>query len=696
MPRRHLTIARSLSAAGLVAAAAYLIWRAVWSIGHAPLPLALPALALEIAGALGSAALVWALWCGTPPEVTPDRAGSPGAGWHGTVDIVVRVGAQSPADIRATLLAARSVEQSVGVTMVEIGARAEVADLAAELGIAHLVVDDGDRNGLHAAVGASPAAGFLLLEAGDIPTTDAIIRLVGAVTRPSIAVVQGRCEVFGGDATERDADGRHELTFERTSLNPALGARGAALFSDAGALVCRAALASVPVTGAGPIEAQWQLSVELMRNGWEIVAPAQPPVFARQASRDRAAVSADRVERVYASRAIVAGPRGVLRGGGLTTAHRLGVLAWTVRPLSGFRRILTFAMLIGVLLGGREPFVASAWQMGVLWLPSFVLVPLGLRLLSGRALGLGDRTRWSLRYAGVALCSLPGCGGPDRRVVAAGAPQTPWTAHMLPAMVSAISVVVVLRGISEQWTHTLGPLPRESLIAALIAAVWLLLMAMDSLRLLARPVQPRRDLRVGSWQSAALEDDVVFMVDVSASGAGLVSERQLMAGSRTVLETTIPTATGCVSVVLPATVRNIRPDVGGGWHIGVEFLHPTGVAANALVEFCLIEPARRMLGEGGRVAPSDDLVHLPNAVVPRRSALRLAAAFAMLGVIASAVPTAVNAEAPNAAGAVRATVATAPSTPVLGSVTMVVLLLSLTAALATSLALATVHRRPDR
>ena len=694
MNPRSATIARICCAVGLVAAVAYLVWRVGWSLGQAPLMLAIPALALEVAAVIGAATLTWALW---PSPETP-ASSTVHAPWRGEVDIVVRVDDQPVTDVRASVLASRSVDGCAGITLLLLDGRDDVRALADELGVVCRLAEVGDRNGLRSAALLHEAPAFLLLDAGDVPSSDALTQLTAHAVRNDIAVVQGRCEVYGGDSTENNPDGRHELTFERQSLNPALGARGMAVFTDSGALIRRRALATMPIDNDNAIAAQWQTTIEFMRAGWRVIAPVDCIVIGRQASRDLAAISRERVRRAAAARTVVSGPRGVLRVPDLSVAQRVAMVAWTVRPLSGIRRVLTFAMLIGVLLGSQEPFVISPVHVTALWLPSFVLTAVGLAMLSGNTLRLGDRTRWSLRYAGVALCSL----APFNRLSEAErGSNSPPAARLLPAMITAISIVVVMRGISEQWTHTLGPLPRETLVAALTCAVWLLLMAMDSLRLLARPLLPRRDFRVGSWQPASLHDQIVFMVDVSARGAGIVVERQLMTGTRARLETTLPTSTGCISASLPVVVRNIRPDVSGGWHVGVEFEDPPWEAANALSELCVIEPARRHMrfARGAAVdhAERPEVVSLTAPMPTRRPALRLAAACALLGVVASAIPTAVNAEAPSrAASAGVSSVVSAQqtsSTPIASAVTMVLMLLSLSAVLAMSMALGVVKPR---
>jgi hypothetical protein len=332
MNPRSLNTARLVCVAGLVAAVAYLTWRIGWSLGGTPLMLAVPALALEVAALIGSAVLVWALWPGTEPRSTvAQRATSPAdPAWTGAVDIVVRVDDQVISDLRATLLACRTVEGAAAVSVLSVSGRPEVRELADELGVVWHPAETGDSNGLRTAALMHEAPSFLLLDAGDVPSVDAIERLRAHGVRSTIAVIQGRCEVFGGDLTESNPDGRHELTFERRALNPALGRRGCAVFADSGALVRRDALARVPIDNANAVAAQWQTSVELMRAGWEIVAPAGCIVIGRQAARDLATISVDRVRRTAAARAVVSGPRGVCRVRGLTFAQRAAFVAWTV------------------------------------------------------------------------------------------------------------------------------------------------------------------------------------------------------------------------------------------------------------------------------------------------------------------------------------------------------------------------------
>ena len=160
---------------------------------------------------------------------------------------------------------------------------------------------------------------------------------------------------------------------------------------------------------------------------------------------------------------------GALRGSDTGVARRLAALAWAVRPMSSFRRVAMIAVLCVSLLAGAVPMRISAVAMFALWAPAFVYGSLGVCLLSGWTLRPGDRTRWSLHNIGAAFTSLR-----SAESVAATADRPPiftlpssQYGPSLVAVVVALSVVLTLRGLSEQFTHALGVLPHAALLAML-------------------------------------------------------------------------------------------------------------------------------------------------------------------------------------------------------------------------------------
>ena len=246
------------------------------------------ALAVEVVGFLGSILLTWALWPASPP--TPEDAFVEPR----LVDVVVRVDHQPIHQVRATLLALQSMSAGPPV-IVDLGARLEIVALAAEFGTAYAAPDIDDHNGLKTCGAACASSVFLLLDAGDIPSADAISHLLPLMDDDRVAVAIGQSLMSDDDSAEHGPNGLHELTFDRVSLNPALGTRGAAILSESGALIRRAAVQSVEVGDEEPIEAQAMWSMALMEQGWKVVAATGSPVLVRQVIQSQDTVYEQRV-----------------------------------------------------------------------------------------------------------------------------------------------------------------------------------------------------------------------------------------------------------------------------------------------------------------------------------------------------------------------------------------------------------------
>lgn len=642
MRRNEHLAARVLAVTGLIGGVAYLGWRLVASMDHAPAWLAGPFFGVELVGLLATVLLTWALWP------------SPGAARRGPVtvtpvDVVVRTDGQATHELRATLLALRDVRSSARVVVVDHDGRPEVAALAHSFGALYAATDPDDHNGL-AVVRATVHTGeFLLLDAGDVPTDDIVERLAIDLADPDVAVVQGLGVTIADDSPEHGPDGRHELTFERSALNPALGRRGVAVWTGAGSLVRTHALAVVPETLAGPVESCWLATVALHGAGWRITAPADVPVLAHRAERDADRVYRERVQRVRGARQMLFGEYGVMRPRSFTVDQRLAALAWSVRPLSSLRRVAFLAVLCGALLAGEVPFTGTVAVMGVLWAPYFVYTSLAVSLLSGWTLRPGDRTRWSLHNIGATFNSGLDPFTDSGRPPVVNLPARQYGASLVGAVIM-VSVVLVLRGLSDRVTHTMGELPQPALLAMVAVGLWVLALSLDVLRVLGRRAQVRRATRVGAALSASLAERGVTLVDLTALGAGVVSHAGFEVGEHAVLEAIVPTRTGVTSMTVSAVVRNVAPTVTGEWRLGLEFVEVDDVTADALAEFCVIEPAWEELGLAPGISVTDPM---PVASAPEvvaspgagRMALRLVSLFALVGAVASSLPARAEASA---------------------------------------------------
>ncbi len=636
-------IGRGVALVGLAFGAAYVGWRIVATLAGAPVWLAVVTLLVEIVGFVAVTSLVWALW--RSPEVRSPRRAP--ADMPLDVDVLIRCSGQDTESLRATLLAS---QQLGSVYVLDLGARPEIAALALEADAVYIATDSEDLDGLGQSLHALAAPTVLMLEAGDVPRPDIVDRLAPWLDEPDVAVVQGRAVSVQNDSAEHDAGGRHDKDFERRALVPSLGARGMGAYTGSGALIRRSALIGLPIGHATRPMVQAEITLGLMRQGWRIAAPGGDPVVAVASQ-----TQPDVVESMHACEAsgalhLLGGPDGALRINSLSVRQRLALLAMASRPLAGVRRSVVILILLASLLSGSLPFTPSVFGLVALWAPWFGLSSLGLWVLSDGSLRPGDRLRSSMRLLGASWRGVMAPNGrpEDPQYAVAGA----FGVHhgvASAAAVAAISVVVGLRGVSDRLTHTLQPLPIDQTAGLLVVVLWSLGGGLDALRLLARRAQTRRATRVASSLPSTFADRAALVVDLTPHGAGVISEAELAIGAHDELNLVLPTATGVVSATVPIMVRNARADFSGERRYGVEFGSVPTYVADALAEYCVVQPAVELMGgavaDVGQADARPVVVPDDRAMLPRRIGLRVAALVAVAGAMASSVPTSVQAAA---------------------------------------------------
>jgi hypothetical protein len=608
-----------LASVGLLAAVAYLVWRAGWSWEGARWWLTWPLLFAEVAAAAGGALLAWALWPRRRSTVA-GRAPLPGA-----VDVVVRADGHPDAELRATLISVRRVFGIERVHVATAGPTARLHQAAADHrgSVLELAADD---PAALVACSSLTAPWVLLLDAGDVLADDVLLRCADVITG-DVGAVQVAVTSSEGDSAEHQADGHHELHAERVSILPALGDRGTAFITESVTLLRTEALAAGAARRGHREQAAWRTTLALWRKGWRVVTTVGAPAAVRVSRRDAHDVLEDRTVRAGAARELVLGRDGALFGRGWSPRQRLSMLAWSVRPLAGFRRTVMMIVIAGSLLAGRAPFRLDPVPLALGFLPAFVLVPLGLFLLSDYSLRPGDRTRWSLRTLGPAWRSLAmPPAGTDLQVVS---PTPIFAAHLAPAsVVVLISVIVAMRGVSERLTGALHEFPERDLVLLLLAALWLLAMALDSLRLLGVGRALRSSNRRPAALPAEVGDDTGFVVDLSIGGAGVVLPHAPLPGERMTMRMAIPHSSGCTTAELPVIIRHVRRDLGGQWLVGTEFTSVPSSATDALAEYAVVDPAITRLQTGRSPAANP-----PRTA--RNAALRTVAFSGLLGAFVS-------------------------------------------------------------
>lgn len=593
--------ARGLVVLGLVASAAYLVVRAATTLDGVPLVLSLPALGIELAGALAASLLAWALW------PAPNRAGHDHADLVNGVgrdvpsadvpsadvppaDVIVSVESQSANQVRATVVALRSVSGVGSVLLADGSVDGEHVALADELGIGY--VRDTEPGVPAYIVGVSTTPYVLFLEAGDIPSTDIIERL-STRTAPDVAVVQGLG--VDGDAADIAAKATvPDLAFERSSLNPALGRRGLAFWLGSGSLVRLSALRSVaPETGSSALEARWLTSAALHAAGWRIVAPDDLAVVAHRRLTPDGAVHRDRRDRALGGLRLLG--RALRQPSPRRLARGAACAAWAVRPVSGLRSAALVVLVSVSLLTGVAPLRIDSAALAVLWLPAALYTALGVSMLSDNQLRIGDRLRYALHSMGPAL-GVMGRRGP--RALAA----TQHGATLVVATVLLGSGLVVralverLAGARLSFTP-LRTMDRAELVVMVALAVLLVAGAVEVFRGVSVRAQARRSTRVGAELAATVDGWAVHVIDLTAEGAGILTLLPVEVGGRVWIEADLPTSSGITRTSALAVVRSQHPMEFGEWRLGLEFEQWSEGTLDALAEFCGVEPMRAVLGE---------------------------------------------------------------------------------------------------
>lgn len=149
--------------------------------------------------------------------------------------------------------------------------------------------------------------------------------------------------------------------------------------------------------------------------------------------------------------------------------------AWSVVSVDGLRRMMSVVVLVAVLFSGRAPFERPPVVPVALLAGGVVGVSVGHWLLSAGRLRPGRRFVWSMGSVGAGLGDGTSRSGLPIR----------WMTTM--ATMVALNLAVALRGLSDRWTHGLGPMAHDARTVAMSASFVLVGAGLLALRTLPNP-----------------------------------------------------------------------------------------------------------------------------------------------------------------------------------------------------------------
>ncbi|MCU1360408.1 MAG: Cna domain protein, partial [Ilumatobacteraceae bacterium] len=429
-------------------------------------------------------------------------------------------------------------------------------------------------------------------------------------------------------------------------------ARGGAVFLGSGAMVRRSVLRGIAVPRGARRSAELRWSIKVRAAGHQLVAPPRPIVSAASVNAERAVID-ERRRGVRAAIATLLSRHDPLWTFGLRGAHRVGYLAWMVRPLSGLRRVIFVGILVACLVTGTSPIEpqSSVWIVAGLWAAWFVLQGWAIDQCSDGILRPGDRTRWSMRTMGASIAALFGAGraavGESMDAARPGGWRGPGCHRFLVFALLVVSAGSIAIGI-DRWHSFLSRITSADTdpwtrAAVAVVAIWTVALMLDVMRCLIGGPQLRAAQRLNVRLDATIDDNAARITNLSPRGVGVQFDggADLIVGDQVTVRFLVPTGSETTAEVATiATVRSIRHEHTRrtfGISCGLEFGAMDRVSADALFAYCAVvhpgSPAEAL----DQRPRSDELVAGPVSQ-QRFMGVRLAGATALLGIGAAMMP----------------------------------------------------------
>jgi cellulose synthase (UDP-forming) len=596
-------------AAALVAASAYLVWRWGWSMDGASLWISVPLAVAETYTVLMLALLVFS--CRRLAERRTPRAP---AGRR--VAVLIATFDEDEDVLRPTVVGALAVRNDVPpeVWVLDDGGRPWVDAMCRELGARYLsrpAPRAGAKAGnLNHALGVVRAEFLVTLDADHVPRPDLVERMLGHMSDPRVAVVQGPQAFYNrgfGHPRAEDDPLRNEQSIFFDVICRGKDRHGAAFWCGCPSLLRRSAIMDVGGVATDTVVEDAHTSLRLNAAGWKVVyhdevmalgvAPEEIGAFVVQRSRwARGSLQMLRLDMPLLKR-------------GLTWRQRIAYTESCLHFLEGPQRLVGMLAPALVLATGAVPITSSPWAYAAIFLPQLVLVPLASKVLTRGHYRLLESERYSVVRMEAylrALAALPRGTGGGFKVTPKGA-RTGGAPVARALRVPLALAGLTLAGVAVQTAAQILDWPqRLPDMASSITTVWALvnLALVVHTYLWAGTIQHRRSSHrfpVSAHAAYSADESASPSLpgrieDVSRHGARLIAAEPREPGEH--LRIVLLLEDGPLEVA--ATVATVTPERGGGHRIGLVFAGMSGSVGDALVAWCFANP----FGDEIRVSPA--------------------------------------------------------------------------------------------
>ncbi len=602
-------LVRALVTVALVWGVVYLVWR-VLDTGRGTQPVMFWTLyAAEVFGLLMLASFAFLAW-----RIPVTRR--PSIGWRPTVDVFVCTYDEGLDVLGATLVGCDRIAYSHTTWVLDDGRRDEVRLLAERFGARYLsraTNEHAKAGNINNALGHTHGQLILILDADHVPQPDILDATVGYFDDPSVALVQTPHDFGNHDSFQHFETGRHDQSMFFEVLMPGKDRHDGAFWCGSAAVILRHALEGIGGIATETVAEDFHTTIRLHGQGWHTRYHDETLVQGL-APHDLASYLLQRDRWARGNLAVLRTRENPVIAPGLTLKQRASYLSSLLAYFVPIQRLAMLAVLVAMLVTGRLPLHATAWQFGVFWLPWMVL-----NLVASSMLCRGQASLWDGAYSTHltsetftrALLALVHPFRASFRVTPKdGIDDGGWSAVRQLRLVVATAVVligaVVARGLSLAGVITLPPLRGLAVWAGLAFALWELTLIAAALWKVSRRHQFRHHFRVPVEIAGVVSGTLVRVVDLTPGGAGIIAPGPVAVGSDLRLHLDLTDVHGDAhGIEVCFTVRSCRPAPDLGWRMGGTLTPATEVDGERLIEHCHVVSSRARLMESGRLSPDD-------------------------------------------------------------------------------------------
>jgi cellulose synthase/poly-beta-1,6-N-acetylglucosamine synthase-like glycosyltransferase len=296
-----------------------------------------------------------------------------------SVDVFITTYDEPVSLLRETALCAVSIRYPHKTYLLDDGSRAEVEELARELGCTYISRKDrtGAKAGnLNNALKVSEGEFIVTLDADHIPMPDLVDQLIGFLADPKVAIVQTTQDFYNLDSFQHLTQWERQRSWQQQELffsviQPGKDGYNATFYCGSPAMLRRKALEDVGSFASESITEDMHTGLRLQKKGWRVLyynrtlarglAPQTYRGFATQWERwGRGAMQVLRSENPLFSR-------------GLSFGQRLGYFASFYFYWMSYQKFIYIATPIFCLLTGIFPLVATPKTFAIYFLPYLIL-----------------------------------------------------------------------------------------------------------------------------------------------------------------------------------------------------------------------------------------------------------------------------------------------------------------------------------